>query len=63
MVATNGGRTNKYCAAFHRIQSAWDKVPYESKNMNKKTSSCGVLVKGTSEGNGSGMDYYGALRK
>ena len=31
--------------------------------MNKKTSSCGVLVNGTSEGDGSGVDYYGVLEE
>ena len=34
-----------------------------TRSMNKKTSSCGVLVKGTSEGDGSGVDYYGVLEE
>jgi len=32
-----------------------------TRSMNKKTYSCGVLVKGTLEGDGSGVDYYGVL--
>ena len=35
----------------------------KTRSMNKKTSSCGVLVKGTSEGDGSGVDYYGVLEE
>jgi len=34
-----------------------------ARSMNKKTSSCGVLVKGTSDGSGSGVDYYGVLEE
>ena len=34
-----------------------------TRSMNKKTSSCGVLVKGISEGNASGVDYYGVLEE
>jgi len=33
------------------------------RSMNKKTYSCGVVVKGTKERDGSGVDYYGVLKK
>jgi len=33
------------------------------RSINKKTSSCGVLVKGTSEGDGGWVDYYGMLKE
>jgi len=34
-----------------------------TRSMNKKTNLCGVLVKGTSKGDGSGVDYYGVFEE
>ena len=33
------------------------------RSMNKKTCSCGVLLKGTSERDGSVVDYYGVVEE
>ena len=34
-----------------------------TRSANTKTYSCGVLVKGTGEGDNSGVDYYGVLEE
>jgi len=34
-----------------------------ARSANKKTYSCGVLVKGTTSGDSSGVDYYGVLEE
>lgn len=39
------------------------KLHTRTKSMNNKTYSCDVVVKGTSKGDGNGVDYYGVLEE